>query len=116
MSLHDVVDFFKAVVVPVAIAGPVIALIIDLFLKRIPGWQSSYTVRANLGLNLLVSAGFFFAYRYGFADQLTELVGAAGMLLPILAVLIFGPFATYGFHKGYQQIGVSPSSKSSGII
>lgn len=116
VTFTDVVEFLKAVVMPVAVAAPVIALLLDLFLKRIPGWQSEYTVRASLALNLLVSAAFFFAYRYDMVDQLTQLVETTGILLPVLAVLIFGPFATYAYHKGYQQIGVSPSEKGPGVV
>lgn len=118
MSPENTVDmvlkFLAALVIPVVIAAPVIAFVIDQFLKKLPGWTSQRTVQANVVLNLLVSGIFFFANTFGMTAQFQESVEIAGKLLPLIVLIMYGTIvqsgATWAFHKGYQTTGVASST------
>lgn len=111
-----ILKFLAALIIPVLIAAPIIALLIDLFLKKLPGWTSQRTVQANIILNLLFSAVFFIANLLGFTEQFQEAIRVAGELLPLVALIWFGTLAgsgaTWLSHKGYQTIGVAPSTEN----
>lgn len=113
----DILEFISAVLIPVAASAGVIALVIDLFLKRIPGWTSAATVRANVGLNLAASAALFFARRAGVEADFFRAFLLAETVLPIVGVLVFGPSATWLQHKWFQTIGLSPGEGNpAGIV
>lgn len=113
-TIDIVLRFLAALIIPVGIAAPIIALVIDLFLKKISWWKPQHTVRANVLLNLLISGIFFFANLFGMADQFQESVRILGEILPLIALILYGTLggtlATWGYHKGYQTTGVSKSS------
>lgn len=122
LTLDMALKFLAALVIPVVIAAPIIAFLIDQFLKKLPGWTSQRTVQANVILNLLFSGIFFFANLLGMTSQFQEAIEVAGKLLPLIALIMYGTIAgsgsTWAFHKGYQTTGVSPSSenKSPGLL
>lgn len=105
-----ILEFLAALLVPTAVAAPLISNVIDLFFKRIKWWNGAWTVRASILLNLAASGLSYWAHAAGFANDMTRAFELANQYIVILAFVVFGVGTTWLSHKYFQTTGIAPSS------
>lgn len=102
-------DFLAALLIPVIIAAPLVAILIDQVLKRMPFWKDGYAGPASLGLNMVFSAGLFIAARMGAQGEYEQAISISIYALPIVVRLVVGLWASVRMHNFYKTVGVGKS-------
>lgn len=102
-------DFLVQIAKPAAVAAPLVAIIIDHALKRIPGWKDGNAGWANVILNVLFSAGLYFAAKAGYRGEFEDAIKLSVFVVPTILRLVFTAWVTRKFHLFLLTLGVGKS-------
>lgn len=103
------IAFVKAILLPVLPAGIIIAFVVDHFLKRLPFWKDGYAGYASVGLNLLFSAGLFFASQAGKSEEYLAVIVQLGTLLTLILSTGVGLLVSNKTHAKALELGIGKS-------
>lgn len=98
--LSTLIYFLKAIMLPVAPAAVLIALLIDHVFKRLKFWKDGWAGYASLGLNMLFSAGLYFASQAGQANAYLNVLTQLGVVFTLFISIVAG-FVTAGVTHDY---------------
>lgn len=104
------IAFIKAILIPVIPAGVIIAFLVDQVLKRFSFWKDGWAGYASLGLNLLFSAGLFFAAQVGKSEDYLTVLAQLTTLLTLIVSLGVGFAVSYETHKQAMKRGIGKST------
>lgn len=107
--IKEVLDFVQALLTPLAVAAPIIAIVVDQILKRLPFWKDGYAGWANLILNALFSGVMFFASRGGWVSEYTYALQISQEIVPVALRILAGLYVTYRLHDLFMTLGIGKS-------
>lgn len=104
-----VADFLVNIAKPVAVAAPLVAILIDHVLKRIPGWKDGSAGWASVVLNVFFSAVFYFAAKAGYQGEFEDAIKLSVFVVPTVLRFFFSLWAARKLHLFLMAVGVGKS-------
>lgn len=103
------IAFVKAIMLPVLPAGIIIGFVVDHLFKRLPFWKDGWAGYASVGLNVLVSAGLFFASQVDKSEEYLAVIVQLGTLLTLIVAASAGAVVSFKTHTKALELGIGKS-------
>jgi hypothetical protein len=103
------IDFIKAILIPVIPAGVIIAFLVDHVLKRLSFWKDGWAGKASVVLNLVFSAGLYFASQGGKSEAYLAVITQLTTLLTLIVSVGIGFAVANKTHQAALASGIGKS-------